>query len=119
MDTAVIAKVQSFGFDVYMRKTTDSWLIFTDGKNVGYLQDGGFGFTLTTVHAPNSTSGTGYQIERDVPAFDKAMLERCFLLAPLWAATRDIQSVRKYRDIEAYRASSSFCSEYGLVPVAA
>lgn len=114
MDKKIIAKIQSFGFDVYMRDVKDTWLIFTDGKRIGYLQDerlGGFG--LSTVHVPNTSSGTGYQIERNADGFDKEALERCFVSAPHWA--REPRSVVKYKDIGAYINANSFNREYKLM----
>jgi hypothetical protein len=96
-----IAKVQSYGLDVYMRNETDSWLIFTDGKRIGYLDTGGtFGlFNLCTVHKPNRTTGTGFQVGRHEASFDKAALESCFAFAPAWAHGGDRETVKKYRDI--------------------
>jgi hypothetical protein len=116
MNRDIIAKIQSFGFSVYMRKESDTWLLFTDGKNIGYLQDGPQGFGLSTVHKPNQTSGTGYQIERHEADFDKADLEICFVDAPGWADFRSRATVKKYRDITEYIAANSFNQEYKLVP---
>lgn len=118
MDKAVIEKVQGFGFDVYMRKPEDSWLIFTDGKRIGYLQtDRSSGFTLSTVHKPNGRTGTGFQMGRDVVGFDKPDLELCFLLAPSWATHDERESVNKYRDMDAFLNADDWNRGYRKVPV--
>jgi len=114
MTRDIIEKVQGFGFDVYMRKPEDTYMIFTDGQRLGYLEAGRFGFNLATVHKANRESGTGYQIERDVGDFDADALNRCFVTAPSWAQS-SASSVKKYRDIAEYIAENSFNSEYALV----
>ncbi len=110
-----IAKVQGFGFSVYMRKDSDTWLLFTDGKNIGYLEDGPYGFNFSTVHKPNTTSGTGFQIGRNENDFSEADLKNCFVAVPSWADSRSRASVAKYRDIAEYINATSFNREYNLV----
>ncbi len=114
MKREIIDAVAAAGFDVYMRKTSDTWLIFTDGQRLGYLKDDG---CLSTVHIPNVTSGTGFQIERHADMrtlLTRENLERAFAHCPHWHR-RVAGSVRKYRDIEHYRASSTFNADYQLV----
>lgn len=123
---SVIDAVAAAGFDVYMRDPRDTYLLFTDGKNIGYLQDDRLaGYCISTVHMPNTTTGTGFQIERHVSGFTPEMLRRAFATAPSWAAQRefrfpfygDVQygSVRKYRDMEHYLCSDSWHAGYRLV----
>ncbi len=113
MKTETIKKIQSFGFKTYMREPDDSYLIYTDGVNLGYLQEDEYrGFTITTVHKPNRVSGTGYQIIRNESNFTEKDLKDAFCLVPHWASSRDRESVRKYKGIEAYRESDPFKSEY-------
>jgi hypothetical protein len=115
MEQRIIDAVAAAGFDVWMRDPKDTWMLFTDGKNIGYLQsDRMAGYTISTVHIPNTTSGTGFQIERHVADFTRDMLARAFVHCPDWFR-RDAASVRKYRDIEHYRAESSFNEAYQLV----
>lgn len=118
MNKKIIAKVQSFGFDVYMRNPErDTWLLFTDGKRIGYLQYLPMeGFTLSTVHKPNKTTGTGIQVKRHAEDFNKEDLERCFELAPGWLPRDGIASITKWRDIDEYRSANSFNVDYRLVP---
>lgn len=115
MDKAVIAKVQNFGFDVYMRNESDTYLLFTDGARIGYLQDDRFGFYITTVHTPNTNTGTGFQMIRHAGNFSKEDLESGFSHAPAWASNDAISSVKKYKNIEEYRNANTFNQEYKLV----
>ncbi len=123
MDKTTIAKVQSLGFNVYMRNEKDSWLLFTsaDDKNIGYLQQERFGgVTLSTVHIPNKTTGTGYQIQHMEDDFNVDDLNTCFATAPHWAFNRDRETVRKWRDMAAYIAANSWNGGYRkLEPVTA
>lgn len=118
MDKKIIAKVQSFGFDVYMRNPEqDTWLLFTDGKHIGYLHYHPMeGFTLSSVHKPNMTTGTGILVKRAADSFDKEDLERCFAVAPGWLPRDGITSIVKWRDMGEYRQASSFNADYRLVP---
>ena len=120
MDKATIAKVQSFGFDVWMHGPDESasWMIFTDpeGKRLGYLQENsggiGGGWTLSTVHKPNTTTGTGYSMGNAVADFTAEDLAACFAMGPAWALNRDMASVKKYRDMEEYRSRGSWEAKY-------
>lgn len=120
MDKTTIARVQSFGFKVYMRDPADTYMLFTDesGELIGYLQQERFGvaYSISTVHIPNTQSGTGFQVARLEDAFDKEKLEQAFAHAPAWADNRSRSSVKKWRDIEHYRSASSFNDGYALVP---
>lgn len=119
MDQSVIDKVAAAGFDVWMRKPGDTWLLFTDGKNIGYLQDDRpAGYCISTVHMPNRSTGTGFQIERHVSDFSKKMLARAFAHCPDWARG-NAGSVKKYRDIEDYRSRDSFAAGYRLIAAGA
>ena len=66
MDSSVIAKVQSLGFNVWMRKSTDTWMIFAtkDDKQLGYMQEERLGgpLSISTVHIPSTSHGTGFSI---------------------------------------------------------
>lgn len=117
MDKSIIAKIQSFGFDVYMRDPDNTFLYFTDGTNIGYLQDSSWdGLSLSTVHAPNQTTGTGFQVEGHTDKLTKEALMDAFALAPGWASGSQRASVKKYPNMEAFLRSSSFHGEYKLVP---
>ncbi len=119
MDKATIAKVQGFGFDVWMHGPNEaaSWLIFEDPAThrLGYLELGGAlggGWNLFTVHLPNQRSGTGFLMHEGLRDFGRAELESCFALAPHWADSEARASVRKYRDMEHFRSQGSFEAAY-------
>ena len=114
MEQTIIDAVTAAGFDVYMRKPADTWLIFTDGKNVGYLQhDRLAGYTISTVHIPNTTTGTGFQVERHISKFDREKLRRAFIHYPDWHRG-SAESVHKYKGIEDYIAANKWAN-YQLV----
>lgn len=108
MDRIIIDQIKATGFRVYMRNAKDIYCYFTDGKNIGYFQIERIGsFSISTVHIPNTTSGTGYQIERYAyGAITKDRLRAAFITCPSWAG-RD-SSVRKWNDFEAFRNADSF-----------
>jgi hypothetical protein len=114
MDKAVIDAVAAAGFAVYMRHINDSFLLFTDGKNIGYLQDSrGRGLSLTSVHKANRTTGTGFALG-ELAEINRETLSQAFVHCPSWAR-HDAGTVRKYRDIEEYRAENSFNAAYAVV----
>jgi hypothetical protein len=117
MDHRIIAAVQGHGFDVYMRKPSDTWLLFTDGKNLGYLQEDRLeGIALSTVHIPNQTTGTGFRIDTDAGELTREKLLECFCTAPSWASGRARASVKKWPSVAAFIASNGFNREYRLIP---
>lgn len=118
----VVQAVVDAGFDVYMRDVKkDTWLIFTDGVHIGYLQNAPMGgVSLGTVHMPNGSTGTGFRLAEHLGAGDltRGKLIEAFSFAPSWASGRgrDRASVRKWPDIEACCASNSFNAAYRRVP---
>lgn len=113
MPPEVIGAVKSAGFDVYMRGESDSWLLFTDGTRIGYLENScATGLRISTVHKPNTHSGTGFAIVDGLAISDltRDKLSEGFLHAPDWG--RHIASVRKWRDFEAFKEANSFNRAY-------
>ena len=107
--------IKAAGFKAYMRGPSDTWIFFTDGTRIGYLQNDRLeGFKLATVHVPNQTTGTGFSLG-PVEKLDKATLETSFATAPPWAYRRDVESVRKWQNWEDLRRSSTFNLEYAEV----
>lgn len=109
----IIDAVKSAGFDVYMRNEGDSWLLFTDGTRIGYLENSRTtGLRISTVHVPNVHSGTGFAIIDGLAIGDltRATLSEGFQYAPDWG--RHIASVRKWRDFEAFHDANSFNRAY-------
>lgn len=116
MDQSVIDAVAAAGFEVWMRDPKDTFMLFTDGRNIGYLEDNRlYGYSISTVHIPNKSTGTGFQIERHVSELTKDRLERAFISHPSWARGDEISSVKKYRDMEHYRSGNRFNAEYRLI----
>lgn len=98
-----IEKIKSFGFRVFQRKGGDNHAFFSDGKNIGYIENAGRGLKCSTVHIPNRTTGTGYGIE--ISEISKSELEKAFCIVPHWASPGDIPSVVKYSSLEAFLKS--------------
>ena len=105
-----VALFKAAGFQVWMRKANDSHCLVTDGKRIAYVQWSNYSNPgVSTVHKPNKTTGTGFRIsdEITIPLVSLAMA----MIAPSWADSRDIASVRKYRDWTEFHSSDSFNSE--------
>ena len=117
MRPEIIQAITDAGFDVYMRDLKDTYCDFTDGQNIGYLQEGRFGgVDLSTVHIPNRASGTGYSVEQDVDIarIDAEMLSRTFE-APDWARNRDAAVTRKWPSLEAFLTADSWQMKLKLI----
>lgn len=114
----VIKAIQVAGFSVYMRNPTDTWCYFTDGKNIGYLQtDSLKGLSISTVHIPNCTSGTGYGLTEGrlrIEDISETVLRDAFILAPSWADQRSRASVVKWKDWETFSKANKW-ADYKLV----
>lgn len=116
MNSETIQKVLSLGFRVFMRDPKSTYMLYVDGKNIGYLQEDKYrGFCISTVHKPCRECGTGFQIIRDSATFTEKDLRDAFCAAPQWARNSDRLAVVKYRDIEHYRKANPFNSEYNEV----
>ena len=101
------AAIAAHGFDVYVNPDPrwQTYCFFSDGVNVGYVQNSGpfGGATISTVNVPNRSCGTGFNIgDTDLT---KESLSRAFAYAPHWASSRDCQELSKYRDMEDFLKS--------------
>lgn len=112
MKTQTIQQIQDHGFRVYMRKPSDTWCIYTDGKNVAYFEETNRGFGVSTCHRPNRTTGTGYGILRESHRFTLNDLRDGFCFAPVWSSRTDHASIVKYNGIEDFRKESDWNAEY-------
>lgn len=103
----IVAKARECGLQVYMRASDSTYMIFTDGTRLGYLQAERFGgYSLTSVHVANRTTGTGFKMTDsalELESFNRETFERAFAHSPEWAYREQRESVKKYRDIEHYR----------------
>lgn len=110
----LVETIKQAGYDVYMRDSDkDTWLYYTDGKNIAYAQiDRLEGITLTTAHIPSQTHGTGFGL--GAPAvINKETLSAAFMFAPHWA--HDAASVRKWKDWDHFQSRDMFSREYKKV----
>jgi hypothetical protein len=92
----VIDNLKGRGYDVYGPAPLTTYVYFTDGKRIGYVQYADFsGVKYTTVHRPNRRTGTGFEAVGASQALD---------FAPHWASQSDRESVEKYENFEVFRA---------------
>ena len=113
-----IAAINAAGFDVYMRKPSDTYALFTDGMRIGYIQHERFrGYSLSTVHKPNRETGTGFKAVEGLSESDLTAekLEKAFAHAPSWAPPKQHESVKKYKDMTEYLTKDSFNAGYTLI----
>lgn len=104
MDQDIIRAVQDAGFQVYMRDPKDTYLYFTDGISIGYLQNNHMdGTSIRTVHVANKTTGTGFYIADRLEKLTEKTLRRAFVIAPREASYREVNSVHKFRNMKAFR----------------
>lgn len=99
----ILDTIAACGFDVFQNADPSwrSYVFFTDGKRIGYLQAGRFGgVDIATVHIPNPRSGTGFSMG-PVEGITRENLELAFMHAPHWADRESRESVRKWPSIEA------------------
>ena len=101
----MIEQVKRAGFKVYMRKPTDTYLYFTDGSRIGYLQTERGVYSLSSVHVPNSEAGTGFGIDDCMGTIDRASLERAFVIAPHWHRG---ETPAKWKNWEAFQNANQW-----------
>lgn len=114
MHIATIARLVGLGYRVYMRDRGDSWLYYTtaDGGKIGCLATERFGgYHVTSVHIPNTTTGTGALMRecRDDPTTED--LESGFG-EPDWFDSRDRAATKKFRDWEHFHSFDSWHASY-------
>jgi hypothetical protein len=119
MDANIIQAIQQAGFSVYMRSLGDTWLYFTDGENIGYLQNDSLGgLSLSTVHVPNHTSGAGFKIAEGLSVDDircAETLKKAFAMAPEWALRSSVASAKKWKSLDAFLSANSWNRGFRLV----
>ena len=115
MKPEIIKAITDAGCSVYMRNPEDTYAYFTDGVNIGYIQDTPLeGVTLGTRHVPNRASGTGFGLgpPKDLSAHS---LKEAFISWPAWADADTRRSVRKYPTLGAFLSSNSWGGGLHLV----
>ena len=107
--------IKAEGMQVYYSEWSSSkakptYFHFTDGKNLGYCQQGYFGgVRFSTVHKPCRECGTGYGLDDDPGTYNPTIQDakRAFILAPNWANSSDIKAIKKYANWEEYTKRNS------------
>lgn len=91
----LIDSLKEKGYEVYGPEKLSTYVYFTDGKRIGYVQYNNVGGTkYTTVHMPNKYTGTGFQAED---------AEGALAFAPHWASPSDRNSVIKFQNFETFK----------------
>ena len=106
IDDATLDAIAAEGVKVYMpEKGMQTYLFYTDGTRIGYLQRGTFGgWSISTVHIPNRESGTGFGMG-EMDEFIPERLKDGFVHAPSWANKPERESVVKWKDMDEFLAS--------------
>ncbi len=95
---------------VFVRDTENpTYCFFTDGEHIGYAQWSTSRSSVSTVHKPNKSTGTGFTVADEITR--ETLLAAMQTIAPHWVSAADRASVRKYRDIDDYLKSSKWNSE--------
>lgn len=117
MQNDAIDHVKAQGFRVFMHDGNQkhAWLVYTDGTRLAVLSESRFGgYSVSTKHRPNSTTGTGFQIVENVELsrLSKQELECGFATAPYWAHAMQRASVRKWEGLASFLGSDSWNARY-------
>ena len=97
-----IETIRALGFDVWLPPEKTTYLYYSDGKNIAYLEIGRYGgFGTSTCHIPNRQCGTGFQIS-DNAQLTRESLAEAFCFAPHWANSFDRRSVIKWGSPEKF-----------------
>jgi hypothetical protein len=91
----VIDSLKEKGYEVYGPEKLTSYVYFTDGTHIGYVQYNPVGgVSYSSVHMPCRECGTGFQAQD---------AQEALKLAPSWAYKRDTDAVRKYKDFATFK----------------
>ena len=92
------------GFQVLVPKKSKTFCIFSKDNKIGYCQiERGYAFSFSTVHKPNSKSGTGYRIHNDITIPTAKHAKDAFVLASHWANRKDVEIIVKYKSLDDYK----------------
>jgi hypothetical protein len=107
-DSSLSARILAFGYRVFMRDPDSTYAYFSDGERIGYVQrERGGGFTVSTVHTPSPSTGTGFNISRHAPLSAAILKEALYTHSPQWYRG-NFDSVLKYRDLEHFLSASTW-----------
>lgn len=103
----ILDAIAALGFDVYQSSDPrwQSYAFFVEGDGIGYIEnDRLYGLTLSTVHIPNRTTGTGYSLRDTAGPFEmtRQYLSLAFMHSPAWASDAMRKSVAKWPSVDAF-----------------
>lgn len=126
-------KLRSFGYQVYLNKKNSffdsNYAVFTDGKNVGGINESQFDTFVTvhlnTIHKPCRGAGTGFAIGREKEHFGTdydytldeltpSVAQQAFKTVPPGFENDFFGPIRKYRDFEDWKQNSPYRDQYEI-----
>ena len=116
----MIARLQGMGFTVYRRGENDTYMFYSDGTRIGYIQRERFGgWSVSTVHVPNRHTGTGISWHKDLDwPTDAQILDGFRSELPSYCRVADAKATRKYRDVNEWLNRDSWNRGYRVEPTA-
>ena len=112
--------IKSFGYTVLCHAAEDdlnfNYGYFTDGTHIGYIgmNDITDGLTLSTIHIPCKSCGSGLQLEDDLFVCEnnnevlKDILKECFERLPKgfdWLTSKQKADIKQYNDFDHFKAN--------------
>ena len=93
----IIDSIKSQGFQVYAPEKLTTYCFFTDGIRIGYAEFNRQEWVrFSTVHKPNSYTGTGFKAEN---------IHEALSHAPDWASAGEREISCKYKDFADFQKS--------------
>lgn len=95
------------GYNVYYADDDrkDNFFLVEKNNNLAYVQyDDYDGFTISSKHKANRTTGTGFQVYKTYNP-KTSDVEKGFIFAPSWARKKELSSIQKYKNFEEYQKS--------------
>jgi hypothetical protein len=113
MENGYIEMMKAQGWKVYKRTAKGAfkceYCFCTDGTKIAYVQWSDGRPSISTVHVPNRTTGTGFQFADSITPTTICEAMNCH--APSWARAIEISSVRKWKNWEEFHQANSFNAE--------
>lgn len=107
------AFIRSCGYRVFVRasksRIDSEYCFYTDGTRIAYAQWADLRTMVSSVHKPNRTTGTGFQVSGAITADTLRDALECH--CPNWANRGDAKTVQKYADWDAFHNESAFNKE--------
>jgi hypothetical protein len=109
LDQTTLDTLKALGYQVFMTTNPhfQTYCFYVDGNNIGYMENGLGGLTLSSVHMPNRQTGTGFRMGEGNVVLTRGCLNKAFAAAPSWASSSDRESVRKYSTLEEFLKNHS------------